>query len=253
MHCEFSDSSCYHGGVLYNGINPGDHGDDKGDTRFKQRHSSSNCIPHSILNSHPNDKSPPQPLSTPRKSLACTITSRTERARIYSGSEKTLPRNYERKTSLGEWSEDSMIKALEAVKNDMPYRTASKQSAVPVMKLKRRAKGKNEVAVGANKYLGEKKPVFTAEQEIELVKNIKDMETTMYRLTQQDVLSLAYQLAVKNNITHPRHREKAEYDWLRVCRQRYPDIALRAPETTSTARARVFDKPVVDKFYTVLK
>lgn len=36
-----------------------------------------------------------------------------------------------------------------------------------------------------------------------LVKHIKDMESTMYGLTKQDVLSLAYQLAEKHKITHP--------------------------------------------------
>lgn len=75
----------------------------------------------------------------------------------------------------------------------------------------------------------------------------------MYGLTRLDVLSLAYQLAQKNNIAHPFQREKAGYDWLRGFRQRHPGITLRAPESTSTARARAFNKPVVDKFYSVLK
>lgn len=164
-----------------------------------------------------------------------------------------MPRNYKRKSNRGEWSEDSMNKALDAVKNGMPYKTASKQFSVPVMTLKRRVKGKNKVAVDAIKYLGGKKTVFTADQEIDLVNHIKDMETRMYGLTRQDVLSLAYQLAVKNNIPHPFQREKAGYDWLRGFRQRHSDITLRAPESTSAARARAFNKPVVDKFFSVLK
>ena len=164
-----------------------------------------------------------------------------------------MPRNYIRKTNRGMWSEESMLKALDAVQKGMPFRTASKQFGVPIMSLKRRTKGKNKVAVGAIKYLGGKKTVFTAGQEIELVQHIKDMETRMYGLTRQDVVSLAYQLAVKNNIAHPFQNEKAGYDWLRGFRQRHPDIALRAPESTSTARARAFNKPVVDKFYATLK
>lgn len=68
-----------------------------------------------------------------------------------------MPCNYKRKTNRGGWSEDSMIRALDAVKKGMPYRSASKQFVVTVMSLKRRAKGKNKVTVGAIKYLGGKK------------------------------------------------------------------------------------------------
>ena len=71
-----------------------------------------------------------------------------------------MPRNYTRKSSRGSWPEESMLKALDAVKNGMAFRTASKQFGVPVMSLKRRAKGKNKVATGAIKYLGGKKKQF---------------------------------------------------------------------------------------------
>ncbi|KAG5894421.1 hypothetical protein JTB14_019791 [Gonioctena quinquepunctata] len=52
---------------------------------------------------------------------------------------------------------------------------------------------------------------------------------------------------------HPPHREKAGYDWLKGFRHRHPDIALRAPESTSTARASAFNKTIVEKYYSVLK
>lgn len=48
-----------------------------------------------------------------------------------------------------------MIKAIDAVKQGMPYKTASKQFSVPVMALKRRVKGKNVYAVGGSQNLGE--------------------------------------------------------------------------------------------------
>ncbi|KAG5867020.1 hypothetical protein JTB14_010262 [Gonioctena quinquepunctata] len=35
--------------------------------------------------------------------------------------------------------------------------------------------------------------------------------------------------------------------------QRHPDIALRAPEFISTARARTYNKPVIHKFHTKLR
>ena len=164
-----------------------------------------------------------------------------------------MPRNYVRKTTRGEWHDEEMVAALAAVEDGMPYKTASREFSVPVMSLKRRAKEKNKVAVGTSKYLGGKRTVFTPEQELELIEHIKDMETRMYGLTKKDVMCLAYQLAEANNIEHPFQKEKAGEDWLRGFRQRHPEITLRAPESTSTARARAFNKPVVDKFYSTLK
>ncbi|XP_015435159.1 PREDICTED: uncharacterized protein LOC107190790 [Dufourea novaeangliae] len=153
------------------------------------------------------------------------------------------------------WSEASMTSALEAVEQGLPYKTASKQFSIPVMTLKRRAKGKNIHAIGSIKLLGSKRTVFTQEQEHELVQHIQDMESRMYGLTTRDILSLAYQLAEKNKIKHPFSTEKgiAGIDWLRGFRKRNPNISLRTPESTSAARARAFNKPVVDTFFLTLK
>ncbi|CAF4935181.1 unnamed protein product [Pieris macdunnoughi] len=164
---------------------------------------------------------------------------------------QAMPRNYIRKTTRQNWSETSMQSALDAVKDGMAFKTASRQFSVPLMALKRRTKGKNKLAMGAVKVLGSKQTVFTTEQEAELVKHIKDMEIRMYGLTKTEILSLAYQLAEKNKIKHPfsSKREKAGIEWLKGFRKRHPDITLRAPESTSAARARAFNKPVVDKFF----
>lgn len=69
----------------------------------------------------------------------------------------------------------------------------------------------------------------------------------MYVLTKQDTVLLAYQLAAKNNIAHPFsvEKEKVSVDWLNGIRNRHPDIPLRSPESTSSACARAFNKPVV--------
>ncbi|CAF4935145.1 unnamed protein product [Pieris macdunnoughi] len=145
-----------------------------------------------------------------------------------------MPRNYIRKTTRQNWSETSMQSALDAVKDGMAFKTASRQFSVPLMALKRRTKGKNKLAMGAVKVLGSKQTVFTTEQEAELVKHIKDMEIRMYGMFSSK-------------------REKAGIEWLKGFRKRHPDITLRAPESTSAARARAFNKPVVDKFFSILK
>lgn len=73
----------------------------------------------------------------------------------------------------------------------MPYKSTIKEFAVFIMSLKKRVKGKHEEAIGVTKYFGEKNTAFTAPYEIRLVKYI-----------------LTFQLALKNNITHPLQREK---------------------------------------------
>lgn len=102
-----------------------------------------------------------------------------------------MPRNYIRNTARQNWNENAMFNAINAVKEGMPYKTASKQFFVPLMALKRRVKGKNIYAVGASKVLGSIKKVFTDEQELELVQHIQDNEETMYGFTVDDVLKFA--------------------------------------------------------------
>uniref|UniRef100_A0A1Y1LVY9 HTH CENPB-type domain-containing protein n=1 Tax=Photinus pyralis TaxID=7054 RepID=A0A1Y1LVY9_PHOPY len=82
-----------------------------------------------------------------------------------------------------------------------------------------------------------------------------NMETRMYGLTIHDIRSIAYQLAVKNRIPNPfsAKTQLAGKDWFTGFRMRHPEISLRAPEATSTARARAFNRPVVTKFFSLLK
>ncbi|KAK9889126.1 hypothetical protein WA026_004394 [Henosepilachna vigintioctopunctata] len=108
-----------------------------------------------------------------------------------------MPRVYIRKN----WPEEQMQKALDAVRDGIPYKTTSREFQVPVIALKRRAKGKTKIPIGSTKKYGIKQTVFNLEQE--RVDYIKDMEPKMYGLTTQDVLTLAYQLAERNNLTHP--------------------------------------------------
>lgn len=56
-----------------------------------------------------------------------------------------------------------MTAALDTMKNGMASKKASKAFSVPIMPLKRRAKVKNKIFVGAVKYLGAKRTTFTKE------------------------------------------------------------------------------------------
>ncbi|KAG8228369.1 hypothetical protein J437_LFUL008218 [Ladona fulva] len=122
------------------------------------------------------------------------------------------------------------------------------------MSLKRRVTSKNVAAVSVNKVLGNYKPVFNQAQEEELVNHILEMETRFYGITLRDVRSLAFQLAEKNGIPHPFNSELglAGEDWLLGFRRRHPEVSLRVPESTSAARARAFNRPVVTQFFKIL-
>ncbi|KAL9697290.1 hypothetical protein quinque_000731 [Culex quinquefasciatus] len=82
-----------------------------------------------------------------------------------------------------------------------------------------------------NRNLGRFKPVFTAQQERELVDYILAMEVTLYGVTSLEMRSLAYQLATINRIDHPfdNGTELAGKDWLYGFRMRHPELSLRAP------------------------
>jgi hypothetical protein len=92
--------------------------------------------------------------------------------------------------------------------------------------------------------------VFTQEQEIQLVEYIKTMEARLIDLTSVKLRSLAYQLAVKNNISHTFCKDDlAGVDWLYGFMKRHSDLSLRQPEATSAARASGFNQVAVGKFF----
>lgn len=166
-----------------------------------------------------------------------------------------MPRTYKRITNRQNWDAEHMKNAIEEVKQGMPVKTAARIFKVPRMSLKRRVMDTNKVAKLEKKVLGSCHPVFSPEQEQELVKHILDFESRMYGLTLRDLRQLAYQLAEKNKLPHKfSHVEKAAgKDWLNGFRRRHPEISLRCPEATSAARARAFNKPVVTKFFNLLR
>ncbi|KAJ8882199.1 hypothetical protein PR048_018687 [Dryococelus australis] len=160
-----------------------------------------------------------------------------------------MARHYKRKTQRQSWNEDNMKKSLETVAAGMGKRTVAGQFGVPVMTLKRRAFDNNINATSYLKILGCKRPVFTPQQEEELVSYMLAMENRKHGCC------FDYQLAERNGIVHNfSHQNKAAWkDQLRGFRLRHPHLSLRLPESTSVARPMGFDKPVVTKLFTLLK
>lgn len=102
--------------------------------------------------------------------------------------------------------------------------------------------------------MGSIKPVFTIEQEKDLVKHILKMEEVLYGLTIKDVRSLAFQLAESNKLPNNFNRvnQLAGKSWVYSFFKRHPELSLRTPERTSTARAQGFNKITVGNYFNLL-
>ena len=142
------------------------------------------------------------------------------------------------------WNEDTMKSAIKAVRqNQLGLNQAAKHFVVPKATLQRHVKGLNKRSQEGKKQLGRSQDL-TDEIEQDLVSHILLMESRFYGLTRSSLLKLAYQIAVRNNITTRFNDDKqaAGKEWLHGFLQRNPAIALRIPEATSLARAAGFNR-----------
>ncbi|KAG8236981.1 hypothetical protein J437_LFUL016892 [Ladona fulva] len=81
------------------------------------------------------------------------------------------------------------------------------------------------------------------------------MEQRLFGLTLFDLRRLAYDLAKRNGVNHSFNKTKkiASADWLYGFLARGPEIKFRAPEKTSLARVKGFNRVAVGKFYDLLE
>lgn len=150
----------------------------------------------------------------------------------------------------GRWKPDSMGKAFDAVRsNSMTIRKAARTFGVPKSTLQRRLSGK----VASNSPAS-RPPVFSVEQEAQLVGHILDMEARGFGLTVQDICKLAFQSAEHLQINHSFNIEKrkAGYDWYQGFMVRHPQLSLRKPEGLSALRANMLNRNVVSGYFTLL-
>lgn len=152
-----------------------------------------------------------------------------------------------------EWNKENMTAAIRAVQNrSMGLRAAAKRHGVPVGTLHRYMKAENPcskmlVKMGRESTLGD-------EIENQLVKYCLQMESIYFGLTRTDIRSMAYQLAVKNNLVNKFSKEKsvAGRYWLKGFMKRHSQMSFRRPTGTSVARAKGFNKESVDEFFKIL-
>ena len=82
------------------------------------------------------------------------------------------------------------------------YLKASQLYKVPRSTLERRNKNGNKIAIGARKFLGNRKSVLPEEVERKLANYVKTMEEQLFGLTYILLRKMAYELAEANSVEH---------------------------------------------------
>lgn len=166
---------------------------------------------------------------------------------------------YKRISTRQSWTEGSMRAAVEQVmEGKMGYLKASKEFEVPRTTLEARVKKVRKGVLSrensGKKGLGRHKPVFSSAQEHELEQHILSMEARLFGFTLSDLRSLAFELANRNDLPNQFNKEKkkAGKAWLYGFLKRHPNVTLRTPEPTSLARAMGFNRPAVQKYFSLL-
>lgn len=176
----------------------------------------------------------------------------------YYFTDNNMPRTYVKRSNRLQWSESDMLLAINSIlEGRMGYLKAANTYNVPKTSLEDRVK---KIRKGSSKDVVfkkcpvEKKCVFTDEMENMLVDHIKTMESRLFGLTKTDLRRLAFQLAERNNLSHPFNKEigLAGLDWVSGFLKRHSELSLRSPEATSAARAMGFNRTVVSKFFDLL-
>ncbi|CAH2100083.1 unnamed protein product [Euphydryas editha] len=87
------------------------------------------------------------------------------------------------------------------------------------------------------------------------IKSVVENKMGFFGFNTTDVRKLAYEFAKKAGLSNrfDEDTQIAGWDWLKGFRVCNPSISLRAPEATSAARARAFNKPQVMKFFELLE
>jgi len=164
-----------------------------------------------------------------------------------------MVRVYKRKSDRGEYGEERLATALEAINKGMPLIRASREMGIPARTL-RRHRDKRTTTPGLLR-LGRHTTTLSVALECELHDHIQYMEKALYGLTPRDVRHLAFDLAEAAGINHRfcKISKMAGKDWLAGYFSRFPDLSIRAPQGTNLSRAVAFNRPKVEHFFDVYK
>jgi len=164
-----------------------------------------------------------------------------------------MVRTYKRKTDRASYGEEILTQALNAVRDGMSLKKASKEYGISRPVLRRHRDGK--VSAPGTAKLGRFAPVFLPEFENELLAKVLEMEKALFGLSAMDMRKLAYDLAEKLQVCHnfSAQTKMAGVEWLRGFISRHPQLSIRTPQGTSINRAVGFNRPKVEHFYKVYR
>lgn len=157
-----------------------------------------------------------------------------------------MPRTYKRKTEL-KYSLEDLKKAIDDVKTKkLTLGKAAEAFNIPKTTIFDYLKKKVIKQPRSGR-----KPLFTDDQETQLVDYIIKCSKLYYGLTIKKIRQIAYQYAEKNKLPHKFDRVKqlAGKDWYYNFMKRHPSISLRTPEATSLNRITAFNETDVKIFY----
>jgi len=162
-----------------------------------------------------------------------------------------MVRNYIRKTARASYGSTALSSALRALENLQSLKATARQYGIPAKTLRRHRDQK--VKQPGVSVLGRHKCVFPPEYEDMLVQHILVMENAFYGLTTMDIRRLAFALAEKMMLKHPfsKNLKLAGSEWLRSFIKRHPQLSLRSSQATSISRIVGFNKPQVDRFFSL--
>ncbi|XP_046662227.1 uncharacterized protein LOC124370172 [Homalodisca vitripennis] len=163
-----------------------------------------------------------------------------------------MVRNYKKTSSRGEWEKTNMDTAFTEVKEGrMTCLGAARTYNVPEATLRRRLKKNvSDMPVHGGRY----REVFNEEQLQDLHNYLTVMDQMFFGMTKLQCRKLVFEYAEHLGISHPFNKETkmAGEDWLATFMKKH-NFSMRKPEATSVARAMGFNKPSVDKFFSILK
>ena len=160
-----------------------------------------------------------------------------------------MVRAYKRVSNRCSYSVETLRTALEAIRNGMSKKKASRVYGIPRTTLIKQNR------MSSTPKLGRFKRVFTDELECELMMHVVDMQQSFYGIGLTELRRIAFELAEKNGIAHPfsSKTKMAGKDWVAAFLQRNPELSLRRPEPTSLSRLSGFNRVQVNRFYGLLK
>lgn len=171
-----------------------------------------------------------------------------------------MVRNYIKKGTRTKWNEQTMEKAIHAVKKGLAFLAASRTFKIPFTTLYRRFQRQKYTNMGmidrlpkryqSGQGIGHPK-VLSTELEKSFADRIKCLDKRGFGLTQKDVRIAALKFAVEKKVSHP-WKSMAGQDWCMSFCKRY-NILLRKAEGFSKARATALKKKTVQQYFVVLK